>query len=86
MALLDKHRIIEKNATLLLVGSLFVVSIGGIVEIAPLFTIHETVEKAPDMRVYTPEELCDTLREAGFASPFCRTHRNGRWLCVMARK
>ena len=32
-------------------------SIGGIVEIAPLFTIHQTVEDAPDMRVYTPLEL-----------------------------
>lgn len=31
-------------------------SIGGAVEIAPLFTIDETVEDAPDMRVYTPLE------------------------------
>ena len=34
-----------------------VASIGGLVEIAPLFTIHQTVEDAPDMRVYTPLEL-----------------------------
>lgn len=31
-------------------------SIGGAVEIAPLFTIDETVEDVPDMRVYTPLE------------------------------
>ena len=37
MGLLDKHRFIEKNATLLFVGSLLVVTVGGIVEIAPLF-------------------------------------------------
>ena len=32
-------------------------SVGGIVEIAPLFTIPETVEDAPDLRLYTPLEL-----------------------------
>ena len=37
------HAIIEKNATLLLGLSLAVVTVGGIVEIAPLFTIDETV-------------------------------------------
>jgi cytochrome c oxidase cbb3-type subunit II len=31
-------------------------SIGGAVEIAPLFTIDDTVEDVPDMRVYTPLE------------------------------
>src|SRR5690606_7810625 len=57
MALLDKHRVIEKNATLLLVGSLVVVSIGGIVEIAPLFYFQNTIEKVEGMRPYTPLEL-----------------------------
>lgn len=57
MALLDKHRIIEKNATLLLVGSLFVVSIGGIVEITPLFYLENTIEKVEGMRPYSPLEL-----------------------------
>jgi cytochrome c oxidase cbb3-type subunit 2 len=57
MALLDKHRTIEKNATLLLVGSLFVVSIGGIVEIAPLFYLENTIEKVDGMRPYSPLEL-----------------------------
>ena len=45
MGILDKHAIIEKNATLLLVGSLLVVSVGGIVEIAPLFYLQNTIEK-----------------------------------------
>ncbi|MDM9623402.1 cbb3-type cytochrome c oxidase subunit II, partial [Rhizobium sp. S96] len=43
-SILDKHHILEKNATLLLVGSLLVVSIGGIVEIAPLFYLQNTIE------------------------------------------
>jgi cytochrome c oxidase cbb3-type subunit 2 len=52
-----KHEIIEKNATLLLVLSLVVVSIGGLVEIAPLFYLQNTIEKVEGMRPYTPLEL-----------------------------
>ena len=57
MSILDKHGIIERNATLLLVGSLLVVSIGGIVEIAPLFYLQNTIEKVEGMRPYSPLEL-----------------------------
>jgi len=57
MALLDKHAIIERNATLLLVGSLVVVTIGGIVEIVPLFYLENTIEKVEGMRPYSPLEL-----------------------------
>ena len=57
MSFLEKHRVIEKNATLLLVGSLVVVSIGGIVEIAPLFYLENTIEKVDGMRPYSPLEL-----------------------------
>ncbi len=57
MALMDKHAIIERNATLLLAGSLFVVTIGGIVEIAPLFYLENTIEKVEGMRPYSPLEL-----------------------------
>ncbi len=57
MSLLDKHQFIERNATLLLVGSLLVVSVGGIVEIAPLFYLENTIEKVDGMRPYTPLEL-----------------------------
>ncbi|MDQ0318444.1 cytochrome c oxidase cbb3-type subunit 2 [Pararhizobium capsulatum DSM 1112] len=57
MALLDKHSLIERNATLLLVGSLIVVSIGCIVQIAPLFYLENTIEKVEGMRPYSPLEL-----------------------------
>ena len=51
------HKRIEKNVTLLGVGALIVVAIGGIVEIAPLFWIDSTVEKVEGVRPYTPLEL-----------------------------
>lgn len=57
MALMDKHAILEKNATLLLVGSLLVVTVGGIVEITPLFYLENTIEKVEGMRPYSPLEL-----------------------------
>jgi cytochrome c oxidase cbb3-type subunit 2 len=57
MSLMEKHGIIERNASLLLVGSLVVVSIGGIVEIAPLFYLENTIEKVEGMRPYAPLEL-----------------------------
>ena len=57
MSILDKHAYIERNATLLLVCSLLVVTIGGIVEIAPLFYLQNTIEKVDGMRPYTPLEL-----------------------------
>ena len=57
MSILDKHGVIERNASLLLVGSLLVVSIGGIVEIAPLFYFQNTIEKVEGMRPYSPLEL-----------------------------
>ena len=57
MALIDKHKVLERNATLLLAGSLLVVTIGGIVEIAPLFYLENTIEKVDGMRPYSPLEL-----------------------------
>ena len=51
------HRKIETNATLLLVLSLLVVTVGGIVEIAPLLYLQNTVEKVEGIRPYTPLEL-----------------------------
>ncbi|MDF1721053.1 MAG: cytochrome-c oxidase, cbb3-type subunit II [Minwuia sp.] len=51
------HSRIEKNATLMLVLSLLVVSIGGIVEIAPLFYMQNTIEKVEGVRPYSPLEL-----------------------------
>ncbi len=57
MSILKKHSLIEKNATLLLITSLVVVTVGGIVEIAPLFYLQNTIEKVEGMRPYSPLEL-----------------------------
>ncbi len=48
---------LEKNSIILTVAILIVVSIGGIVEIAPLFYLESTIEKVKGMRPYTPLEL-----------------------------
>lgn len=52
-----KHERIEKNVTLMMVLSLIVVSIGGLVEIAPLFYMQNTIEKVVGVRPYSPLEL-----------------------------
>jgi cytochrome c oxidase cbb3-type subunit 2 len=57
MAILDKHGIIERNATLLLILSFLVVTIGGLVQIVPLFYLQNTIETVQGMRPYTPLEL-----------------------------
>ncbi|RTL72393.1 MAG: cytochrome-c oxidase, cbb3-type subunit II [Hyphomicrobiales bacterium] len=51
-----KHEFFEKNSILLLVGILVMVSIGGLVQIAPLFWVDSTIEKVKGMRPYTPLE------------------------------
>lgn len=38
------------------IGIILAAGVGGFVEIAPLFSIDDTVENAPDMRLYTPLE------------------------------
>ncbi len=57
MGILDKHKVIETNATLLLVLSFLVVTIGGLVQIVPLFYLENTIEEVDGMRPYTPLEL-----------------------------
>lgn len=57
MSILDKHTKLETNASLLLVFSFLVVTIGGIVEIAPLFYLDNTIEKVEGVRPYSPLEL-----------------------------
>ncbi|WP_193337259.1 cytochrome-c oxidase, cbb3-type subunit II [Devosia beringensis] len=57
MSILDKHGVIERNASFLLVGSLVVVCIGGLVEVTPLFFFQNTIEKVEGMRPYAPLEL-----------------------------
>lgn len=51
------HQKLEKNSILLLIGILVTVSIGGLIEIAPLFYLESTIEKVEGMRPYSPLEL-----------------------------
>ena len=51
------HYKLEQRTIGFALAIILVASIGGLFEIAPLFTIDETVETAPNMRVYTPLEL-----------------------------
>jgi cytochrome c oxidase cbb3-type subunit 2 len=51
-----KHEKIETNAGLLLVLTMMAVSIGGLVEIAPLFFLKDTTESVEGVRPYTPLE------------------------------
>jgi len=75
------HYRLERKAIGLVLAIIGVASIGGLVEIAPLFTIHQTVEDAPDMRLYTPLELAGRniyIREGCYAchSQMIRTLRD----------
>ncbi len=51
------HALIERNVILLTVLTLITVSIGGLVQIVPLFTIETTIERVEGVRPYTPLEL-----------------------------
>ncbi len=57
MAILKHHAKIERNVSLLFILSFLVVSIGGIVQIVPLFYLENTIEKVEGMRPYSPLEL-----------------------------
>ncbi|WP_438990841.1 cytochrome-c oxidase, cbb3-type subunit II [Lentibacter sp.] len=57
MAILDKHGVLERNVTLLAIFAFLVVTVGGIVQIAPLFWLENTIEDVEGMRPYTPLEL-----------------------------
>ena len=75
------HYWLESKALGFVIAVVLVASIGGLVEIAPLFTIHQTVETAKDMRVYTPLELAGRniyVREGCYAchSQMIRTLRD----------
>ena len=81
MSIFGFHYRLERKAIGLVIAIVVVASIGGLVEIAPLFTIHQTVEDAPDMRLYTPLELAGRniyIREGCYAchSQMIRTLRD----------
>jgi cytochrome c oxidase cbb3-type subunit 2 len=51
-----KHESIETNAGLLIILTMLAISIGGLVEIVPLFYIDDTIEKVEGVRPYSPLE------------------------------
>ena len=79
--MLDKHKTVERHSLAFVVMIIVVASVGGIFEIAPLFTIDETVEDVEGMRPYTPLELAGRniyIREGCYAchSQMIRTLRD----------
>jgi cytochrome c oxidase cbb3-type subunit 2 len=50
------HESIEVNAGLMIALTLVAISIGGLVEIVPLYYIQDTIEKVDGVRPYTPLE------------------------------
>ncbi|MBK0328956.1 cytochrome-c oxidase, cbb3-type subunit II [Rhodobacteraceae bacterium F11138] len=68
--MLKLHYNLEKLSMGLVAGIIVAASIGGIVEIAPLFVIDETVSMPEDMRPHTPLELAGReiyIREGCYA-------------------
>ena len=51
------HQFAEQRALILAIFILLTVSVGGIVQIVPLFAIENTIERVQGMRPYTPLEL-----------------------------
>ncbi|MEZ0223286.1 MAG: cytochrome-c oxidase, cbb3-type subunit II [Alphaproteobacteria bacterium] len=75
------HYKLEKYSIGFVIAIIIASAVGGIMEIGPLFTIHETVEHDPNMRVYTPLELAGRniyIREGCYAchSQMIRTLRD----------
>lgn len=75
------HYKAERHSMALTVGIILAAGVGGFVEIAPLFTIDDTVEDAPEMRLYTPLEQAGRdiyIREGCYAchSQMIRTLRD----------
>ena len=62
----SNHKKLERNVALLGVLAFLAVTVGGIVEIAPLFWIDNTIEKVEGVRPYTP------LEQAGATSTCAR--------------
>jgi cytochrome c oxidase cbb3-type subunit 2 len=57
MSLWSRHKILETNSILLVIGVMIVIAIGGLVEITPLFYLKSTIEKVDGVRPYSPLEL-----------------------------
>ncbi|WP_084396679.1 cytochrome-c oxidase, cbb3-type subunit II [Henriciella aquimarina] len=57
MGLLNNHGVLERHSLILTIAILITVSIGGIIQMAPLFYMENTIEKVEGMRPYTPLEV-----------------------------
>jgi cytochrome c oxidase cbb3-type subunit 2 len=57
MSIWNKHAVFEKHSLPLILGIVLMISVGGLVEIAPLFYLKSVIEKVEGMRPYTPLEL-----------------------------
>ena len=55
--MLESHKKLERNSIWLLIFAVVAVSIGGIVEIVPLFRLQTTIEPVKGVRPLTPLEL-----------------------------
>ena len=51
------HKMFERNVVILAIAILITVSIGGLVQLVPLYTMEVTIEKVDGMRPYSPLEL-----------------------------
>jgi cytochrome c oxidase cbb3-type subunit II len=55
--MLEGHKKLERNSIWLLILIIVAISVGGLIEIVPLFRIETTIEKVSGMRPWTPLEL-----------------------------
>lgn len=55
--MLNHHSKIERNSMIMLLGIIVMISIGGLIEIVPLFRQETTIEPVEGIRPYTPLEL-----------------------------
>lgn len=53
----NRHEAVEKNVGLFIIFTIFAISIGGLVEIAPLFFQKETTTPVDNLRPYTALEM-----------------------------
>lgn len=54
---MNLHTFLERNVILLSIAVLITVSIGGLVQLVPLFTMEQTIEQVDGVRPYSPLEL-----------------------------
>ena len=57
MSLWNKHAIFEKNSIILVIGIIVAISIGGLVEIAPLFYLRSTIEQVKNRTHWNASNL-----------------------------